>query len=155
MVGAILLSPMAVAQCAAQSIALRTVAPGCNSGPVGCCMIPAAPTTVSASLDTTACRLELTVQALEGCCGVRVLVRVLVLGSRTTGVVVPAFGPQCVLWVSPTIVLSSATSDAFLLAIPPGITPLDFHVQAAAVAIEPFLPGPVPTLSPAYLVSLR
>ncbi len=152
---AAMLAVAATAQCPFSVLTLQQFAPGCNSGPTGCCAIAAAPATISGNLDVTACQLDLTVHQLEGCCGVHVMARALVIGTNQTPVPLPIFGQSCTLWVGPLVVLVLAQGDTFSLPIPSGLPPLHFLVQGVAVTSGPILTSPVVTLSPGYDVGLR
>src|SRR5262245_42425201 len=122
-----------------QSITTQSIGSGCNLGPTGCCAVVAGPTTFSPSLDTLNNQLRLHVNAIEGCCGVAVPLRLLVLGSQPAFVPLPEFGGTCVLHVAP-VALFATTGDHFLFNLPP-LPPLSFLAQAAAWITSPF-PGP-------------
>ncbi|HZN42080.1 MAG TPA: hypothetical protein VFD82_24995 [Planctomycetota bacterium] len=122
-----------------QSVTMQSIGAGCNIGPTGCCAVVGGPTTLTASLDPLNNQLRLNVNALEGCCGVAVPLRLLVLGTQPAFVPLPGFGGTCVLHVAP-VALFATTADHFLFNLPP-LPPLSFLAQAAAYITTPW-PGP-------------
>jgi hypothetical protein len=146
--------PLAAAQCPFSSLSVQSAGASCNLQPTGCCAIVSGPTQLNATLAVTPCALEMQVPAVEGCCGVVVPARILVLGDVLTAVPFPNFGPTCTLWVLPGVALVLTLGDSFSLAIPPALPPITFLAQAAAIHTSPFGP-PVVTFSEAKALSLR
>jgi hypothetical protein len=118
-----------------QGLTTQSIGAGCNLGPTGCCAVVAGPTTLMASLDPLNNQLRLHVQALEGCCGIAVPLRLLVIGTQPAIVPLPGFGPTCVLHVTP-VALFATTADHFLFNLPP-LPPLSFLAQAGAYITSP------------------
>lgn len=113
------------------SVTATPVAPGCNLGWSGCCAVPSAPATLEFTLDTNAQRLDVTVAALEGCCGVTVPLRVLALGTTSAAVPLPQFGVGCTLHVTPAVLLASVV-PTFSLQLPASPATLGFLAQGLA-----------------------
>jgi hypothetical protein len=122
------------------SVTTTSVAPGCNLGWTGCCATPSMPAQLQFALDVNAQRLDVTVQALEGCCGVAVPRRALALGTSPAAVPLPMFGPGCTLHVFPDVLLAT-TGTTFALQLPPGVATLGFLVQGLAWQTWPLAPG--------------
>jgi len=146
--------PLAAAQCPFSSLSVQSAGASCNLQPTGCCAIVSGPTQLNATLAVTPCALDLEVPAIEGCCGVAVPARLLVLGDAPTAVPLPNFGPSCTLWVLPGVALVLTLGDRFTLPIPPALPPITFLAQAAAIHTSPFGP-PVVTFTEAKALSLR
>ena len=122
-----------------QSVTVQSIGAGCNLGPTGCCAVVAGPTTLAVSLDALNNTLRLDVQAIEGCCGVAIPLRLLVLGTQPAFVPLPGFGTTCVLHVAP-VALFATTANHFLFQLPP-LPPLSFLAQAGAWITSPW-PAP-------------
>jgi hypothetical protein len=122
------------------SLTTSSVAPGCNLGFTGCCAIVEQPATLQLGLDTTQQRLDVAVQALEGCCGVSVVLRALVLGGAPVTVPLPQFGAACTLHVQPDVLLAT-TGTSFALPLPPNVATLGFLAQGLAWQTWSFAPG--------------
>ena len=122
-----------------QTVTTQSIGDGCNLGPTGCCAVVQSPTTLTASLDPATNQLRLDVNALEGCCGIAVPLRLLVIGTQPAFVPLPGFGSTCALHVAP-VALFATTADHFLFNLPP-LPPLSFLAQAAAYITTPW-PGP-------------
>ena len=121
-----------------QTVTTQSIGDGCNLGPTGCCAVVQSPTTLTASLDPATNQLRLNVNALEGCCGIAVPLRLLVIGTQPAFVPLPGFGSTCVLHVAPVALLAT-TADHFLFNLPP-LPPLSFLAQAGAYITSPW-PG--------------
>ncbi|HEX6811790.1 MAG TPA: hypothetical protein VF384_09235 [Planctomycetota bacterium] len=119
-----------------QTVTAQSIGPGCNMGSTGCCAIVQSPTTLVPMLDVAANRLHLSVNALEGCCGVAVPLRFLVLGTQPVFVPLPEFGGTCALHVLP-VALFASTANNFVFDLPP-MPPVSFLAQAAAFITSPF-----------------
>jgi hypothetical protein len=153
---AVALAGLSAAQCPFTSVTAQSAGAFCNVGPTGCCAVAEQPTQLAASLDVGACALDLQVSALEGCCGVAVAARLLVLGDLPAAIPVPQFGPRCTVWVQPAVVLVRTSGDTFRLPIPANLPPLTLRAQAAAIISNPFpTPSFVNTLTEAYTVALQ
>ncbi|MBK8095739.1 MAG: hypothetical protein IPK26_01445 [Planctomycetes bacterium] len=144
---------IAAAQCQFQSVTATSIGRACNVGPTGCCLVMARPTLLIPALDTGNCRLDLGVNALEGCCGVTVVARVVVLGDQQAATPFPQFGRDCMLHIAPLAVLI-ATPDV-QLPIPSTLPPLTFLAQGAALIQAPFGMNEVMTFTDALAISLR
>lgn len=151
---ALLLATGAAAQCQFSTLTLRTVGPFCNMGSTGCCAIVQQPTVLAGALDTSRCELAMQVRALEGCCGVAVQARILVLGAAPATLPLPSLGRGCTLWVQPDALLLLLGSDTFALPIPPRLPPITLLAQAAAMITSPFS-SPLWTLTDAQAVALQ
>jgi len=153
---ALLLATTAAAQCQFTGIAVQSYGTFCNTGPTGCCAIVSSPTTLSFGLDVTSCALAVEVNALEGCCGVAVLARVVAFGSSQAAVPVPQFGPGCTLWVQPVEFRDQGSALA-QIPLPPTLPPgIQFFAQAGALILNPFpAPNLVVTLSHGQAVTLQ
>ncbi|HEX5054253.1 MAG TPA: hypothetical protein VFZ65_20915 [Planctomycetota bacterium] len=141
------------AQCPFQTVTTQSLAPGCNFASTGLCAIVALPTTLTTTLDTTNCRLDISVNAFEGC-GATVPLRALVFGTQQVFVPLPEFGATCALHVAPIAMLATA-SGPFSLNLPPGLSSLSFLVQGAALSVPPFAIGNILTLSDAQSIDLQ
>ena len=119
-----------------QSVTAQIIGDGCNLGPTGCCAVVQSPTTLTTTLDPLTNQLRLNVNALEGCCGVAVPLRLLVIGTQPAFVPLPGFGGTCALHVAP-VALFATTADHFLFNLPP-LPPLSFLAQAGAWITSPF-----------------
>lgn len=119
-----------------QTVTTQVIGDGCNLGPTGCCAVVQSPTTLTASLDPLNQQLRLDVNALEGCCGIAVPLRLLVIGTQPAFVPLPGFGSTCALHVAP-VALFATTADHFLFNLPP-LPPLSFLAQAGAWITSPF-----------------
>ena len=122
-----------------QTVTTQSIGDGCNLGPTGCCAVVQSPTTLTASLDPATNQLRMDVNALEGCCGIAVPLRLLVIGTQPAFVPLPEFGSTCVLHVAP-VALFATTANHFLFDLPP-LPPLSFLAQAGAYITSPW-PGP-------------
>lgn len=150
-----LLPVVALAQCRITSLVTQNAGPSCNTGPTGCCAIVSSPTVLTASLDPIGCAVDLDVRALEGCCGVAVRARLLVLGASTAVLPVPIVGPGCVVSVQPAAFLVQTSGPSFRLQLPPTLQPFQFFAQAAAI-IAPFpVAADVFTISNALSLQLQ
>jgi hypothetical protein len=155
LLAALWLSSAAIAQCPFNSITAQSVGPFCNLGPTGCCAVVQQPTLLVPTLNVSPCALDLEVQALEGCCGVTVSMRLLALGLTTANIPLPQLGRGCALWVQPDVILAQVTSP-FRLQIPPALPPFTFYAQASAVITNTLFPMPlVITLSDGLQLSLQ
>jgi hypothetical protein len=135
------------------SLSTTSIGPNCNIGPVGCCMILGGPTQLVPSLDVAAQQVQMEVTAIEGCCGVQVPLRALALGTTPVLVPLPEFGPACALHVAP-IVLLAAAANPFVIPLPPGLPPVTFLAQGAALITDPFT-GAVLTLTDGLSIALQ
>lgn len=150
----LLLAAAATAQCQFSTLTMQTVAPFCNLGTTGCCAVVEQPTVLRGTLDTTRCAVGMQVSALEGCCGVAVQARILVLGTAPAMVPLPSLGRNCTLWVQPAAVLLLLSGDTFTLPIPRGLPPITLQAQASAIITSPFTSLMV-TLTNAHTVALQ
>lgn len=144
---------IAAAQCQFQSVTATSIGQSCNVGPTGCCMVMARPTFLIPALDTGTCRLDLGVNALEGCCGVTVIARVVVLGDQQLATPFPQFGRDCMLHIAPLAVL--VATPEVQLPIPPTLPPLTFLAQGAALIQAPFGMNEVMTFTDGLAITLR
>lgn len=151
---AALLAAPAAAQCQFSTLTMQTVGPFCNLGTTGCCAIVEQPTVLAGTLDTNRCALGMQVSALEGCCGVAVAARVLVLGTGPANLPLPSLGRGCTLSVQPDAMLLLLSGDTFALPIPRGLPPITLLAQAAALITSPFT-SPLWTLTNAHSVALQ
>jgi hypothetical protein len=147
-------APAATGQCQFQGVVVASIGQGCNVGSVGCCAVVPQPTRLSVGLDVATCSVELGVETLEGCCGVTVLTRLVVIGTAPTSAPLPGFGPSCTLHVQPVAVLAGV-APTFSVPIPPSLTALSFLVQSVAIQLDPFGTTPRFTLSDAHSVTLQ
>ena len=150
---AMLVSPLAAQF---SSLTTTSIAPGCNLGWTGCCAVAQAPATLQLTLDGTAQRLDVAVQALEGCCGVSVVLRALALGTAQVAVPLPEFGAGCTLHVQPDVLLAT-TGASFSLQLPPNVATLGFLAQGLAWQTWSLAPSSsdVLLLTAAHAVSLQ
>jgi hypothetical protein len=143
------------AQCQFTGIATQHLGAFCNIGSTGCCAVPSSPTRIEPSFDGSACVFDVAVRAVEGCCGVTVVLRALAIGTPHPGIPLPDLGLGCTLWVQPADVRVQ-TGELFRFPIPPTLPPVTFAAQAAAVIVDPFLhPSGLPTLTQALTISLQ
>jgi hypothetical protein len=148
---------LAAAPLAAQftSVTSTPVAPGCNQWFTGCCAIASMPASLQLALDSTAQRLDVTVTALEGCCGVAVPLRALALGTAPAAVPLPEFGAACTLHVQPAVLLATA-GTTFSMQLPPSVATLGFLAQGLAWQTWSFGPPAERFLfTDAYAVTLQ
>ncbi len=133
---------LAAAPLAAQfsSVTTTTAAPGCNLWWTGCCAIASMPAALQFALDATNNRLDVTVTALEGCCGVAVPLRALALGTAPAAVPLPEFGANCTLHVDPAVLLAT-TGTGFSLQLPATPAALGFLAQGLAWQTWSFAPA--------------
>lgn len=129
------LASAAPAQCLYTTLATQVVGAGCNVGTTGYCKIVGLPTTTTLTLDVQNCALDMQVNLFEAC-GVVVPLRAVVVGFQQIAVPLPDLGVNCMLHVSPDIVLSTS-SGPLQLALPLGLPFLGFYVQAVALSLEP------------------
>jgi len=134
----------AAAQCQFSSLTTQSAGGFCNMSSTGCCAIPTAPTQLLPALDVPNCRLNFTVWALEGCCGLSVPIRFLAIGMTPAVIQFPQFGPNCTMWLVPDLFFVMVSTDTVSLPIPPSLPPVTFLAQGAAVVNDPF--GPVSVL---------
>ena len=143
----------APAQCLFTSVTTDSVGPPCNAASTGFCAVVAMPAWLTSALDVANCRLQVDVNAFEGC-GATVPVRVLAIGFAPAAVPLPDLGIDCMLHVLPIAFLASA-SPTFLLDLPPAVPTFAFYMQGAALSIPPFATEGWFTLSAGQLVSLQ
>src|SRR5262245_3113384 len=152
---ALLLGAAAAAQCQFTGISTQSVGAHCNLGPTGCCAIPSVPPVLAPALDVRNCRLDMEVRANNGCCGVVITMRLLVLGAAPAAVPLPQFGPGCTLWVQPAVLLLQL-GPVFQLPLPPSLPPLTFFAQGSALFFDPFAqPNEVVTLTDGLAITLQ
>jgi hypothetical protein len=141
------------AQCLFQTVTTQSIGPSCNFGSTGFCAIVSMPSTLTTTLDTPNCKLIVQVNQFEGC-GASVPLRLLVLGTQQVAVSLPEFGPGCMLYVAPMILLA-ATTGPFSLDLPPGVASMSFLEQGAALSHFPFTTPDVLTFTDGLAVSLQ
>jgi hypothetical protein len=125
---------IAAAQCQFTTLTQQVIGSGCNIGFIGCCaVLPITPTFLP-TLDPQNCELDIFVPAIEGCCGVTVPGRVLVLGTQQGLVPLPDFGFGCELHVMPSTALLT-TADTFSLPLPPSLPPITLMAQAGYFSV--------------------
>lgn len=149
------LATASAAQCQFSSLSSQSTGAFCNLPSTGCCAIVSFPTQLHPALNGSACTVEFTVQAIEGCCGMAVPFRFLAIGMTPAVIPLPEFGPTCNLWLVPDqfFVMTTATIS---IAIPPTLPPLTFQAQGAALVIDPFGPvNPVMAISGGLAISLQ
>ncbi|MGC6488560.1 MAG: hypothetical protein ACON4Z_13015 [Planctomycetota bacterium] len=130
----------AAAQCSWSSISVTSYGQGCS--PLG----GGAGLLLGASLDVTACRLDLDVTAAPGCCGGAFVGSVLALGFSPVSTPAPVLGPGCTLLASPGILIyatGAAASTFQLQFLAASLPPTTFYVQVASLSFSPTGPGPV------------
>ena len=153
---ALVMATTAAAQCQFTGLAVQSFGMFCNTGPTGCCAIVSSPTTLSFGLDGSSCTLNVEVNALEGCCGVAVLARIVAFGASPAAVPLPQFGPGCTLWVQP-VEFREQSGALAQIPLPPTLPPgIQFFAQAGALILNP-VPAPnlVVTLSGGQAVTLQ
>lgn len=146
------LAVAAPAQCLFTSATATPTGQPCNAAHTGLCLIASFPSSLQTGLDTTACELDVTITAFQGC-GATVPLRVLAIGFQPVAVPLPEFGFGCELQVAP-IALLATTGPSVTLALPPGVPQLQFVAQG--VAWSHFAPVPdVLAFTSGYAISLQ
>jgi hypothetical protein len=130
----------------------QSLGDGCNAVSTGYCKFLSQPTTLNAQFDASAGTVTLTLNAPEHC-GATVPVALLALGTQPSAILLPAFGPDCVLHLLPILVLANG-NDPFVLPLPPGMTSLTFLAQGAALSVDP-VGNAVVTTSDALAITLQ
>ena len=118
---------LAHAQCTVTGAGMQTYGQGCNpvfgNSPI-----------LAVAVDTTACRLDVTLQAFGGCCNTYLRNLLLAIGAQQVNVPLPQIGAGCVLLASPDAILvqPSSAGAVFQFNLPPLVVPFTFYLQGGA-----------------------
>lgn len=125
----LLTTAFAAAQCPFTGVAVSSYGQGCNPA-FGDFQLP----TVSASLDATACTLDVDVSVFGGCCNTFAVGGLLVLGFQPVSVPLP-FGGACTLLATPGVVLflPSQGPQSVAIPLPASLPSITLYAQPGAL----------------------